>query len=385
MSSKRLVFFFLIFCIACKPPAQQAPKAGQAGQPQARAAGPAVRGTVVTFQTTIQPANKTFTHTLTIADDRARSSSELDAWRLFDLRQNRVTFVDDVRKTYRSETLDSLLKGRRDLFSNGAPETMPRPSIARTGAKQTIAGLEATQYLVTSGAYRRELWLGGDRTLPAQLFPMMLASELPSTYAAAMMRNVDETLLAAHGFPLRDHIELPVGNQKYVIDRSVVKIEQASVDSSLLNVARGYEEVATKPMLPPPAPKQTLLPAGLPAVAPPPPPPPAPPKVVTPELEPAPAASPAPAKTKAPAKKTTTTKKTTTAKKPGAKAPAAKKTTATKKTSPAKKPAAKKAAPGKAKAPAAKAAAPKKAPAKKAPAKTPAKAPAKKAPAKKTT
>src|SRR5207253_9052546 len=124
------------------------------------------------------------------------------------------------------------------------------------------------------------------------LFPMMLASEMPSTYAAGMMRNVEETLLAVRGFPLRDHIELPVGDKKYVIDRAVVRIEQKNVDSSLLNVARGYEQVPTKPLLPPPPPKQTLLPAGLPAVAPPPPPPPTTPKVVKP--------APAPAKKKAP-------------------------------------------------------------------------------------
>jgi len=43
--------------------------------------------TVVTIQTTIQPANKTYTHTLVIANDRARSSDEVDEWRLFDFRE----------------------------------------------------------------------------------------------------------------------------------------------------------------------------------------------------------------------------------------------------------------------------------------------------------
>jgi len=333
VSSKGLFYFLLVVCIACKPPAKpQQPAKAQAGGPQAQAAGPPVRATVVTFRTTIQPANKTLTETLVIANDRARSSAELDAWRLFDLKQNRVTFVDDIRKTYRHETLASLLQTRRAALANGAPETMPRPAIARTGATQTIAGLEATQYVISSGAYRRELWIGGGKAIPAQLFPMMLASEMPSTYAAGMMRNVEETLLGIQGFPLRDHTELPVGDRKYVIDRSVVSIELKDVASSLLNVAGGYEQVSTKPLLPPQPPKQTLLPAGLPAVAPPPPPPPAPPKVT----------APAPAKKKAaPVVKKTTTKKA---------APVVKK-----KAAPAKKKAApvvkKKPAPAKKKAP----------------------------------
>jgi hypothetical protein len=335
VSSKRLFFLLLVFCIACKPPAKPV-KSAQAGGPQARAAGPAVRATVVTIQTTIEPTKKTLSQTLTIADDRARSSAEVDAWRLFDLKQNRVTFVDDIRKTYRHETLASLLQTRRIALASAAPETMPHPTIARTGAKQTIAGMEATQYVISAGAYRRELWMGGGQAIPAKLFPMMLVSEMPSTYAAGMMRNVEETLLNVPGFPLRDHIELPVGDKKYVIDRSVVSVEQKDVASSLLNVAQGYEQVSTKPLLPPPPPKQTLLPAGLPTVAPPPPPPPTPPKIAAPAPAKKKAAAPAVKKKKV-SKALKKKKAAPVAKKKVAPTPAKKKAAPVKKTAPVKK------------------------------------------------
>ncbi|MCU1347905.1 MAG: Histone H1-like nucleoprotein [Acidobacteria bacterium] len=358
MSCKRLVFSLLVFCIACKPAAKSGP---QLAKPPA--SGPQVRATVVTFQTTIQPANKTLTHTLTIANGRARSSAELDSWRLFDPKQDRVTFVDDIRRTFRHESLASLLKTRHTALAGEVPATMPRPAIGRGTVAQTIAGIEATPYVISSGAYRRELWIGATDAIPPQLFPMMLASEMPSTYAIPLMRSVEETLLEVKGFPLRDHIELPVGDKKYVIDRTVTSIEQKNVPSSLLDVPNGYQEVTTKPLLPPPAPRQTLLPAGIPTVAPPPPPPP-PPKVTPP---PAPAKQkPAVVKAKAPATTKKAPVKKATAKKATAKKATTKKTT-TKKTT-TKKATAKKAS---AKKPAAKKAPAKKALAKKALAKKP--------------
>ena len=61
-----------------------------------------MRATVVTIRTTLQPANKNFTHSLMIANNLARSGDEVDAWRLFDLKKKQVTFVDDIAKTYRA-------------------------------------------------------------------------------------------------------------------------------------------------------------------------------------------------------------------------------------------------------------------------------------------
>src|SRR5205085_8023047 len=97
---KRVTGVLLIAFISCKP--TPPPAAKQA------APGPRTRATVVTIQTTIQPGNKTTSHTLVIANGRARSSDELDSWRLFDLANGRVTFVSDVEKTYRTVPLAQL-------------------------------------------------------------------------------------------------------------------------------------------------------------------------------------------------------------------------------------------------------------------------------------
>jgi len=339
VNSKLLVFSFLAFCIACKPPVKPGPQPATA-----QAVGPQVRATVVTFQTTVQPGNRTLTNTLTIANGKVRSSAELDSWRLFDLNRKQVTFVDDIGKTFRNESLESLLATRRAALAADVPEGMPRPKIEHGTAKQTIAGTETTPYVISSGGYRRELWIGMPAGVPPQLYAMMLASEQPSTYAVGMMRDVEETLLDVPGFPLRDHIELPVGDRRYVLDRTVTSIEQKDIPSAVLNVAGGYEEVTAKPVLPPPAPKQTLLPAGIPTVAPPapaPPPPAAKPATKAPAVVKKPAALKkkrvAKKASKKPAPKKSGVRKHD-GKKPGAKKPPVKK-------APAKKAPAKKAPP----------------------------------------
>src|SRR5436190_938283 len=101
---KRLVLLLVLVCITCKqPPPQTA----------APAAGPQVNATVVTIRTTIEPDKKTYTHAIVIANGVARSTSELDQWRLFDTKSKSVTFVDDIAKTTRTESFESLLKSHR--------------------------------------------------------------------------------------------------------------------------------------------------------------------------------------------------------------------------------------------------------------------------------
>src|SRR5580765_5123248 len=68
--------------------------------PRLSAVEPKVRATIVTIRTTVQPANRSFVHSLVIAGDRARSGDEVDSWRLFDLKNQSVAYVNDVTKTY---------------------------------------------------------------------------------------------------------------------------------------------------------------------------------------------------------------------------------------------------------------------------------------------
>jgi len=226
--------------MACKPappePAQPAP------------AGPTVRATVVTIRTTIRPSKRTFGHTLVIAGDRARSTNERDVWRLYDFRAKTVTFVDDVERTFRTESIESIVKKRRAATSETLPPHYPVAEFRRGDATRTILGVTAKEAVIESGDYKRRLWVAEHPSIPPSLFATMHASETVSSPLAPMMRAVDEALIDLSGFPLLDQAELPYGKEKLVIERAVVNITQRDVPEASLMVPKGYRDVSTSPL-----------------------------------------------------------------------------------------------------------------------------------------
>jgi hypothetical protein len=175
-------------------------------KPAAAVAVPQVRATVITIETKVQPDNKTFTHSIVIAGNKARSLDELDHWRLFDLKANTITFVDDIAKSYRIEPF--------------APEKRME-AIEATRQTEPLQGVVATLWTARAGGYARQLWIGNHPAIPPQLFSMMTGIQL-------------------QGFPLAEHAELPYSNRKLVVDKTVTRIESKDVPASLFEIGRAY-------------------------------------------------------------------------------------------------------------------------------------------------
>jgi len=228
----------ILLLVACNPPTRT---------PAPSSSEPKIRATVVTIRTTIQPANKSYTHTLFIANDLARSGDEVDEWRLFDFARKQVTFVDDLTKTYRVEPFADVIASHKDAVARSPADGMPRAQFTVTGAQKTLQGVSAKQSIIRLGAYQRELWIASHPLIPRGLFAMLQASDPVSSPFAGVTRAVDDAILDVQGFPLADHAELPYENQKLVVDKSVVKIEQRDVPASWLKVSNKYSEVKTSP------------------------------------------------------------------------------------------------------------------------------------------
>jgi hypothetical protein len=235
---RRLALLLAIICAGCKEPGRQA---------TAPAAGPQVRATVVNVRTTTHPGNRTRHHAIVIAGNLARDTSERDTWRLYDTKAGRVTFVDDVAKTIRTEPMEALIGRRRSANANELPAHYPRPLVSRTEKRRRLQGVSAAQLVITAGDYRRELWLAEHPSIPSALFAMMHAAETSSTPLAPMMRSVDEELFKARGFPLDDIATVAYGDQKLVVERMVVGIRQRDVPQSLVTVPEKYVDLTPAP------------------------------------------------------------------------------------------------------------------------------------------
>jgi hypothetical protein len=223
------------FIWACnKPPAPpQAPKKTE----------PTIRATVITIQTTIQPANKTYSHEIVIANNRARSTDEADQWRLFDFAQKQVTYVDDIAHAVRVQSFADAITSRRVAVARPIPDGLPHAQFVVTNAQKTLQGVATKQSVIRLGAYQRELWIGSHPLIPRGLFAMLQASEPASSPLAGITRAADEALMEVQGFPFADHAELPYENKKMVVDNTVVKIEQRDVPVTLLAVSGKYSDV----------------------------------------------------------------------------------------------------------------------------------------------
>ncbi len=190
---KGLILVLFAFA-ACKAEVKRAPAP----------AVPQVLATVITIETKIEPENKTYTHSIVIAGEKARSLDEVDHWRLFDLKASTVTFVDEIAKSYRTE---AFVPGKTDLHAG--KETKP------------LQGVSATLWTESKGGYVHQLWIGNHSAIPPRLFSMMSG-------------------IKAEGFPLAEHAELPYLDKKLVVDKTVTRIESKNVPASLFAIAPAY-------------------------------------------------------------------------------------------------------------------------------------------------
>lgn len=236
LARRKWLAALIVFLAACnRPPANPVRPA---------ASGPKINAVIVTIQTTMPPSPKTWTHTIVIANDRARSSDEVDEWRLFDFKEKSVTFVDDLSKTYRKVSFADVEAAHRASVSQPLPEGLPRAQFVVGNAQKTFQGVVAKQSTIRIGAYQREVWIASHPLIPLGLFAIMQASEPVSSPLAGVMRQADEALIEIEGFPLSDHAELPYEKRKLVVDNTVVKIERGEVAASWLKVDGSYKEMA---------------------------------------------------------------------------------------------------------------------------------------------
>lgn len=204
---------------------------------------PRMRVTVLVMHTNILPDRRAYTHLVMLAGDKVRLGDETDHWRLFDLKNETVTFVDAVAKTYRTEPAAKLIRDRLALVSSAASESVPPARFSAAAEERTLLGFRAKQHVIQAGPYRREIWMSSSTPIGNRFFAMLVASDPMSERYASMMRDVTRALLSLKGFPVFDRSDMPYDGATMTVERRVVKIVARDVPVAFMTIPVNYRNL----------------------------------------------------------------------------------------------------------------------------------------------
>jgi hypothetical protein len=135
------------------------------------------------------------------------------------------------------------MRKRQAALRQPPPKGLAPASITKTGGTRTFAGITGEQYLVRMGRYQQELWLSSEPLVAPQFLSMKIASDPLNEDTAPAMRQVDAQLSRMEGFPLFERSELPYGDKRLVIEKTLVRIEQKLVPRSWITIPEDYRDV----------------------------------------------------------------------------------------------------------------------------------------------
>ncbi|HVT43884.1 MAG TPA: hypothetical protein VMT00_05790 [Thermoanaerobaculia bacterium] len=210
---------------------------------QRAAEGPKVRAKVLTIRTTIHPEGKALLHQAVFAGDVIRLGSEVDHRRLFNVREQTVTFVDDIEKTYRTVRLADLVRERQQTLAAPMPVAVAPAQFVDSGTVGEISGFAVRRYVLRLGSYHRELWLSQDEIVPEAFFPLMISSEPISEPFAGVMGDAFRELIQLRGYPVLDQSRMKFGDQTLQIERKLEKVEEKMIPAAWVQVPREYRNL----------------------------------------------------------------------------------------------------------------------------------------------
>lgn len=207
---------------------------------------PMVDATVYTFAVTSDREPQPRLTSVVVSGSKVRLPDELDVWRIIDVEADRVTTVDAVGGTFRSDTTQELVARLRQQARAPVPPETPPLSLIRTNERATINGIAASAWEIAMGDFRRELFLSDQHLVHRRLFPLWIGSDELGGLLTGRSAPLQLQLMALHGFPVLDRITMPLGARKLRIERRLHKVEKKKVPASLFEIPGNFRDLEAK-------------------------------------------------------------------------------------------------------------------------------------------
>lgn len=230
--------------VACSKPDLPIPGLIRRAPPGGR-----VRATVLSIRTNMSGKSHGFRHLIVYANNRVRIGNEVDSWRLFDLAARTVTTVDEVTRTYRTDSLSTVVRRHRQLLATPIPDLIKPAEVEIVPHPASWNNIPIRRYRIRLGGYRRELWMSTTIIIPEPFWAMYLATEPLDGPYAGILQKTNGLLLLSAGFPVVDRSDMEYDGKTLVIEKVLEKVEDRAVPASWLKVPAGYRNLtpATKP------------------------------------------------------------------------------------------------------------------------------------------
>lgn len=182
-------------------------KGEKAESPAPPPADDAVQALMLTYETVIMPEQKSIR--FQVASDGAfvRLGNETENWRLFDTKNETITFVDQTSGIATEVTFQDALAERTRMLAAAPVEGAPSASIVE-GPGEPERGHPTHRVHIKVGTYSREIVLSTDRLLPDEFFAMKIATDPLDSRYASIMKDVMPVLVRQTGTLLSETNQL---------------------------------------------------------------------------------------------------------------------------------------------------------------------------------
>jgi len=211
---------------------------------RAQANVPRVTATVLSYHVDLLPKKSSFNYLVAIdPEGKARIGDEADQWRLIDIPNRNVTFVNDSTQAYRTVGLATLVAERRKNVSGDLPAGVSRAVVTMTSSPETFRTWQARRITIAAGPYQRSLWISAKSLSPEPLLSLILFSEPLSTPYAAMLRDTSTVYENIRGMPVLDRSQMSWNGQQLMIQRVLESVMSRRVPASWFLVPDGYRNL----------------------------------------------------------------------------------------------------------------------------------------------
>jgi hypothetical protein len=190
-----------------------------------------VEATVYSFRVRVAPEGRETIERFAIHAGRLRLPGERLRWRLIDLREHTVTFVDELAKTVERKSFEEVLTELR--AASARDEGVPVARVVPGGEERQLHGQRVDLYVMTLGSgYVRRLWITREPFIHEDVFLVLLATNPPSNRNLPALRELIDLIDRIDGYPLLDQSEMTLGGVEHTIERSLIAVADQSVPAA---------------------------------------------------------------------------------------------------------------------------------------------------------